>query len=242
MQNKEIEWLLRDKYDGIETPQFEIDKKRLEEGEPLAYIIGWIPFINCRIYLGSRPLIPRTETEYWVAKTIEDVKRSGVENSKILDLCAGSGCIGVSILKEIQGAEVHFAEIEDGHHETIKINIRENNLDENRVKIFGGNIFENIEDKYDFILSNPPYINPKLVDRVMSNVIAYEPKEALFGGEAGLEIINKIIGKAPKYLNEGGILYIEHEPEQIGTLSTNPRFLRSDYDQFGVIRVSQFRG
>src|SRR3989344_3024544 len=131
----------------------------MEDSEPIAYTIGWIPFIHTKIYLDSRPLIPRPETEYWVDQVIQEIKKSKVEKPKILDLCAGSGCIGIAVLKEIPEAFVDFVEIEEIHHKTIEKNIRENNLDSSHTRIFGGDLFENVLDSYDFILSNPPYIN-----------------------------------------------------------------------------------
>src|SRR3989338_975059 len=127
----------------------------MQETKPLAYVLGWIPFIYTKIYLDSKPLIPRTETEYWVDLVIKEIRNSGIKNPKILDLCAGSGCIGVAVLKEIPDALVDFTEIDASHHPTIKKNIRENGLVLSRANIFGGDLFEKVSDTYDFILSNP---------------------------------------------------------------------------------------
>ena len=217
---------------------------RLEQGmnkedlEPLAYRLGSIPFIHTEIYLDSRPLIPRTETEYWVDIVIKEIRESGIDEPVILDLCAGSGCIGVAVLKEIPQAQVDFAEIETAHHPTIKKNIIKNNLDESHTRIFGGDLFENVTEQYDFILANPPYLNPILIKRVQESVLEYEPEEALFGGQDGLELINKIIAKTPQYLKEGGVLYLEHEPEQVETLSKHHLYKSSYKDQFGLMRYS----
>ena len=208
--------------------------------EPEAYTLGSIPFVHTEIYLDSRPLIPRTETEYWVMQATEEIKTSGVEKPKILDLCAGSGCIGVTVLKEILEAQVDFAELDESHHQTIRKNIRENGLDHTRTRIFGGDLFENISDKYNFILSNPPYINPELKNRIQESVLEHEPAEALFGGRDGLEIIDKILDKAQDYLKPNAILYIEHEPEQVEHLSKHRAYLDSNPDQFDLIRFSRF--
>lgn len=175
-----------------------------DTAEPLAYSLGSVPFIHTKIFLDSRPLIPRTETEYWVDLAIKEIRTKNIEAPRILDLCAGSGCIGVAVLKEIPEAFVDFAEIEESHHRTIEKNIRENYVDASRTRIFGGSLFENISEKYDFILSNPPYINPALKDRIEPSVINYEPKKALYGGQNGLEIIEKILRDAPEHLEEGG--------------------------------------
>lgn len=237
--DREIDWLLQEKYNGIKTPEFESDLTRLQKGEPLAYVIGWTPFLHTKIWLDSKPLIPRPETEFWVEKAISEIEN--IDNAKVLDLCAGSGCIGVAILREIPDAVVHFAEIDQTHHKTIKKNILENEIDSNRTKILGGNLFENVTEKYDFILTNPPYIDPKLSERIQKSVKIHEPEIALFGGINGMEIVEKIIEEAPKYLNPDGILYIEHEPEQALALQKILPGIQSFEDQFGVIRYSIFR-
>ncbi len=236
---KEIAWLLEDKYAGIKTEEFETDLSLLKSGVPLAYVIGWTPFLNTKIWLDSRPLIPRPETEYWVEKATSELKSKNIREPKVLDLCAGSGCIGVAVLKAIPEAVVDFVEIDKIHHKTIYKNILENEIDLNRTNIFGGDLFENITEKYDMILTNPPYIDPKLSERIQNSVKTHEPEIALFGGTDGMEIIEKIILEAPKHLNPGGILYIEHEPEQtekIKSLSPNIEALK---DQFGVERYSK---
>lgn len=238
--DKESNWLLADKYNGVETPEFKKDLARIKNGEPLAFVIGWVPFLSTKIWLDSKPLIPRPETEFWVEKTISEIKkRVEVEPLLTLDLCAGSGCIGVAILKHIPNAIVHFAEIVDDHHQTIRKNIRENNIDVNRTKQIGGNLFEHVTEKYDFILSNPPYINPELSNRVESNVKLHEPELALYGGAGGMEIIERIITEAPKYLNPGGVLYIEHEPEQTEKIKALAPQAEIFEDQFGVKRYSR---
>ena len=236
---KEIAWLLEDKYDGNKTIEFEKDVLKLREGVPLAYVIGWTPFLHTKIWLDSNPLIPRPETEFWVEKALSEIQK--VANPKVLDLCAGSGCIGVAILKNTPDAVVHFAEIDARHHETIRKNISENEIDLDRTKIFGGDLFEHITDKYDFILTNPPYIDPKLSERIQESVKTHEPEIALFGGTEGMEIIEKIIHEAPKFLNHRGLLYIEHEPEQTEKIKDLAPNAKSQKDQFGVYRYSIIR-
>lgn len=236
---KESDWLLRDKYNGVISEQFYSDLKRLENGEPLAYIIGWVPFLNIKIYLDSKPLIPRPETEYWASCAIEEIKTKKISKPRVLDLCAGSGCIGVAVLKEIPGATVDFVEIDPLHHTTIKKNVKENGIDVYRACILGGDLFENISSQYDVILSNPPYIDPKLSFRVEPGVANHEPEAALYGGEAGIEVLARILREAPQHLKTGGSLYIEHEPEQEEKLKKLNSGLVSYPDQFGTIRYSR---
>ncbi len=233
--DKESSWLLNEKYGGKESDEFLKDLLRLKEGVPLAYVIGWTPFLGTKIWLDTKPLIPRPETEFWVEKAIKEIK----SGSKILDLCAGSGCIGISILKHVPESIVHFAEIVDDHHQTIRKNIRENGIDVERTKQIGGNLFEYVNDKYDFILTNPPYIDPKLSNRIEESVKIHEPKEALFGGKKGMEIIERIIHGAPKFLKVGGVLYIEHEPEQVNAIKALAPQSEIFEDQFGVKRYTK---
>lgn len=245
MRNKEAEWLLRDKYNGVETDEYRSDLKRLEVGEPLSFVIGWAPFLGAKIYLDSKPLIPRVETEYWLSQAIksfkEAIEREKMKDPKVLDLCAGSGCIGVALLKEIPEARVDFAEIDPAHHSTIRKNILQNDIDPSRTRVFGGDLFENISGSYDLILSNPPYIDEELLSEVEKSVSGYEPIRALSGGKRGIEIIEKILKEALEHLAESGRLYIEHEPQQAEIFSGLLPTLRSFPDQFGLIRFSVYQ-
>lgn len=237
--NQEQQWLLNDKYNGIKTPEFQDDLKQLESGIPLAYIIGWVPFCGVKIYLDSHPLIPRPETEYWVHLAIEKIK--DIKNPKVLDLCAGSGCIGISVLTAIPDATVDFVEIDKLHHATILKNIHENGIDESRARIFGGSLFEHITDVYDVILTNPPYIDPVLSDRIGESVLEHEPEIALFGGNGGMELIEEIMAQVPRFLKPQGMLYMEHEPEQANKIQELLPGSISEKDQFGVARYSVYK-
>jgi release factor glutamine methyltransferase len=248
---KETEWLLQEKYNGQKSESFLDDCARLEAGEPLAYVIGHIPFLDCTIWLDSKPLIPRPETEFWVEKAIAHIAKSfpRVNLGKkldVLDLCAGSGCIGVAIAKAFPEVQVDFVEIDASHHPTIKKNLRENctPITRDRCAVFGGDLFCEIPTgtKYDFILSNPPYIDPAL-DRTEPSVKNYEPHQALYGGDQGLALIAQIIATAPTYLGSGGELWLEHEPEQsetIASLATDAGFsCHTHQDQYEVERFSR---
>ena len=240
---QEKEWLLKEKYNGVESKAFFTDLARLEKGEPLAYIIGYVPFLGTTVYLDSKPLIPRAETEFWVEKAIQEIQK-GTPETHILDLCAGSGCIGVAILFYVQDARVDFVEIDTRHHPTIEKNIVKNNRDQARAHIIGGDLFGQVTKKYSYILTNPPYIDQAQTNRMQKSVREYEPERALFGGEDGMEYIARIVASAPQYLTENGVLYTEHEPEQtkaIASLGKKAGFrqIATHKDQFGTERFSR---
>jgi release factor glutamine methyltransferase len=226
-------WLLEEKYGGEATPAYKADRKRLEDDEPLAYVIGYQPFLGLKIYLDSKPLIPRVETEWWTDRLLQQfgTDRSGVfrsatargaaifqqENTRpptisselsFLDLCAGSGAIGCAALARLPEAQVYFSELEEEHRPTILKNIRENGLDESRAHIGIGDLFEPFgEEQFDVIAANPPYI--PLVRALPASIVNYEPKLALYGGDDGLALIRRIASALPKHLKKGGIAWIE---------------------------------
>jgi release factor glutamine methyltransferase len=239
--NQEAQWLLKEKYQGQICDAYLSDLKRLEALEPLAYIIGSIPFLGCTIYLESHPLIPRPETEFWVEKFINEIKGRGrTPTLRVLDLCAGSGAIGVAVAHLIPTAHITLAEIDRNHFPTIGKNLNENDIDCSRYQVYESDLFSNILGKFDFILSNPPYID-KSLNRTESSVVEHEPDIALYGGQNGMEIIEKIISAAPTYLNSDGQLWLEHEPEQverINHLAQEHFKVEHHDDQYGVKRYS----
>lgn len=125
MDKKEREWLLQEKYQGKECPAFFRDLKKLESGIPLAYVIGWVDFLGAKIGLESKPLIPRVETEWWVERMIHD-SRFRIQETNVLDIFAGSGCIGIAILKNVPGTRVDFAEKSAKHAKQIEKNLELN--------------------------------------------------------------------------------------------------------------------
>jgi HemK-like putative methylase len=248
--NRDIEWLLDEKYGGEKSEAFFADCKRLALGEPLGFLIGHVPFLDTTIYLDSKPLIPRPETEFWTEKVIADIKTNfpiqhedskGAAGLRILDLCAGSGCIGIAIAKAVPDAIVDFSEIDEQHLPTISRNLEKNEINTGHTHLYHSNLFEAFSGTYQYIVSNPPYIDMDL-ERTDENVLEHEPYIALSGGLAGLEVIQKIIEESPKHLERYGQLWLEHEPEQsiaIRNLARSNSFTcTTHHDQYGIERYS----
>lgn len=241
---KEETWLLQEKYNGVKSESFHADCVRLQRGEPLAYIIGHAPFLDCVIYLDSKPLIPRPETEHWTERFIEIQQKENPDQPlHILDLCAGSGCIGIAIAQALNKATVELAEIEADHIPTIEKNCQANNLTKDRYQIYTSDLFADLPKAtlYDHIVTNPPYVDPA-IDRTEASVRDFEPINALYGGTFGMEYLARILHTAPKHLKPGGSLWLEHEPEHLRAIATlaKPHFARIQTytDQYNIARFS----
>ena len=225
----------------------------MDKDEPEAYKIGWQPFLGLKIYLDSKPLIPRTETEWWTeelvavmkkvwpseARSPEDFLKGGNE-FRFLDLCAGSGAIGCVMLARLPNARVFFGEIDPAHEKTILKNIRENNLNASRADVRIGDLFEPFGDmRFDIIAINPPYIPSSRA--LPKSVADYEPARALYSGTDGLDIIRRIAKELPKHLAYGGTAWIEVDSPTAETaralFATQGLSAEIRTDQYGMPRV-----
>jgi release factor glutamine methyltransferase len=212
--------------------------------EPLAYRKGKIKFLNCIIDVQKKVFIPRKETEFWVKKIIAKIKKQKIKKPlKILDIFAGSGCIGIAILKNIKNSKVDFVDIDKKCIEQIKINLKLNKIDQKRTKLYCSNVFEKLDGKfYDFIFANPPYVAKERIHEVQESVLKFEPKRAILGGEKGLFYIKKLLKKVKNHLKDGGELFMECDPYQKNEIKSllfklglkNFSFMK---DQFGKIRL-----
>jgi release factor glutamine methyltransferase len=239
-KQQEIQWLLQDKYKGIETPEFEQDVERLDHGEPLDYVIGFSNFLDCKIDLSKRPLIPRLETEFWADQAIEDIKANN-PNAKVLDIFAGSGCIGIAALKHLKNISMVFAEFDENAVPQIEINAKLNGISPDRYKVVHYDVFEKVVGKFDYILANPPYIPLKNKHKVQESAIKHEPHMALFGKEDGMFFITRFLKEVKNFLNSGGKVYMEFDSPQeslINDLLTEAGYKQWEFhrDQFGYIR------
>ena len=212
---KEEKWLLKEKYNGEKSSAFFADLKKLNTGTPLAYLIGNIPFLDCIIDLSFMPLIPRTETEFWVNDFIK--QHQNKTSIEILDIFSGSGCVGLGVLKNLKNVNVDFAELNPEYIKQIKKNLKLNfSAIPKRWKIFKSNVFGNIPlKKYDVILANPPYIAKNRKKKVQNSVLKNENYSTLFANDNGLYFIKKIITEGQNYLKPSGEMWIEFDSWQV---------------------------
>lgn len=181
--------------------------KRRQSGEPLQYILGECEFMSLDFYVESGVLIPRSDTETLVEAVIEKTDEN--KNMKILDICTGSGCIGISTACFRSSAYVDLIDISDKAIEIAKKNIVRNNV-QSRVKVQKMDILnEYPSEKYDIVVSNPPYIETEVIDTLQTEVKNHEPRLALDGGEDGLIFYRRITEIAPEILKKGGMLAFE---------------------------------
>ncbi len=176
----------------------------LEEGRPLQYVIGSVNFFGNRYYIDQRVLIPRFETEELVENTIKYVKYNFKEPIDIVDLGCGSGVIGLTLEKKISTNSVDLIDISKEALEVTKINC--DNLDSN-ANLIENNFLDNIDKKYDLIISNPPYIstNEEIEDIVKDN----EPPIALYAGEEGLDCYRKILSQVKNNMKDKCLIAFE---------------------------------
>ena len=172
--------------------------------EPIQYIIGKQEFMGLEFNVNKSVLIPQPDTEILVEKVIEIIKRENKEIS-VLDLCTGSGAIGISIKKLTDNTTVTASDISLRALRVARENAEKLEVD---VKFIESDLFENINSKFDIIVSNPPYIKSEIIEKLPEEV-KKEPIIALDGGVDGLEFYKNIINNCENYLNEKGFLCLE---------------------------------
>ncbi len=179
-----------------------IDK--LNQNYPVQYLIGNVDFYGYRINVNDNVLIPRFETETLVYKTLEYLKKYNLTNAKVLEIGTGSGCIAITLKKEL--ATLDLTAIDISH---LALEVAESNANQNQADInfLVADIFNyNPSIKYDVIISNPPYIAS---DEIIDPKCKYEPKQALYASDSGLAFYKHIIKSCSSYLANKSILAFE---------------------------------
>lgn len=177
------------------------------QGMPVQYITNKQEFMKLEFYVDENVLIPQPDTEILVEEVIEITKKID-KKLDILDMCTGSGCIGISLIKNVEKANIVMTDISEKALQIAKLNYDKNIEESRNVKFIRSNMFENISSKFDIIVSNPPYIETKIIEN-LSEEVKKEPHIALDGGEDGLDFYRILVSESYKYLNDDGYLCME---------------------------------
>ena len=180
--------------------------KKLCQGIPIQHITNRQEFMKMTFYVDENVLIPRQDTEILVEEVIKIAKK--INAKKILDLCTGSGAIAISLAKYIDKSNITAVDISSKALNVAKLNAKNNEV-EDRITFVESDLFENLKkEKYDIIVSNPPYIKKEVLKK-LDKEVQKEPKLALNGGYDGLDFYKKIIKNADEYLKFNGYLCFE---------------------------------
>ena len=187
---------------------FSLIDKHIEKNVPLSHLAGFEYFYDRKFKVTKDVLSPRMETEELIYKVIEYIKSINKNNIKILDLCTGSGIIGITLRKELESKSLEVV-ASDISEEALKVAKENAIMNKAEVKFIQSDIFENINEKFDIIVSNPPYIayNDKIT--MEDNVLNYDPHLALFAEEDGMYFYREIVENAKEYLEEDGLVFFE---------------------------------
>lgn len=185
-----------------EETQFRIFIERRSTHEPLQQITGWQEFMGLRFSVTEDVLVPRQDTE----TLVEEVMRYLRDGMEILDVCTGSGCILLSLLRYSNGCRGVGCDISEKALAVAGQNAKELGIS---AQFIQSDLFESIEGRFEYIVSNPPYIRKDMIPTLMEEVRDHEPLIALDGGENGLDFYRKITREATEHLYSGGMLFFE---------------------------------
>ena len=185
--------------------EYEINIEKIIKGIPLQYITNNCEFYGLNFYVNENVLIPQPDTEILVEEVIKIVKEN--DFNKVIDMCSGSGCIGISIAKNVDLVELTMLDIDRLALEVSKINSKKL-LQNRKINFIESDMFEELEEEFDVIVSNPPYIETNTI-KTLSRQVQNEPISALDGGEDGLEYYKILIEESHKYLSDNGYLCME---------------------------------
>ena len=228
-----------------EQSRFEHALAQRSKGIPAQYITGHQEFWGIDLLVSPAVLIPRPETEHVIEAVLQRVGRIlSSDSPRIVDVGTGSGCIALALAKELPAAEVHATDISRKALEIARANAARHQL-ENRVQFHETDLLAGLEkDVFDFVVSNPPYVGESEEDSVQLEVRKFEPRNAVFAGRAGTEVIERLIPQAWEVLKPGGWLVMEIS----GTIAQRVWGIVSDWaevqitnDLQGIPRVAATR-
>ncbi|HET6175755.1 MAG TPA: peptide chain release factor N(5)-glutamine methyltransferase [Candidatus Sulfotelmatobacter sp.] len=242
-----------------EQTRYEAALADRDRGVPAQYIVGHQEFWGMDLIVTPAVLIPRPETEHVIEAVLQTLGlgagnlTAGEGDSelhlgreatlRIVDVGTGSGCIALALAKELAGAEIHATDISASALEIARANAARHQL-EDRIEFHQGDLLDGLRPPFDFIVSNPPYVGESEADQVQLDVRKFEPNNAVFAGQTGVEIIGRLISQARAALSPGGWLVMEIS----GTIAAETERLLSEWNDVRIIpdlqsiaRVAQAR-
>lgn len=215
--------------------------KRRINFEPVAYITNEKEFFEDTFFVDSRVLIPRPESEFIVEKAAALLKNS--EKAEVLDICCGSGCIGLSI-KRASGCRLTLSDISQDALEVAEINVNRLFPGSTEISFVQSDLFSGISGKFDLITANPPYLSESDMKNFVVKELEFEPQNAFFGGKTGFEITEEILESVHNFLKSGGYFITELGFEGANFINKNYENLElteiiKDYS--GIERAAVFR-
>lgn len=199
-----------DELSGEEQARYEDALAMRATGKPAQYITGHQEFWGMDLIVSPAVLIPRPETEHVVETVLAHARGMPAAASiKIVDVGTGSGCIALALAKELRHAEIHATEISGDALEIARANAARHQLSD-RIRFHQTDLLEGTDHgKFDFVVSNPPYVGNSEEDQVQLEVRNFEPRNAVFAGDSGMEVIDRLIPQAGEALKPGGWLIME---------------------------------
>ena len=227
---------------AVEDRVAELTRRRIE-GEPVAYIIGEWEFYGLNLLVNRDVLIPRIDTEVLAEQTILAARAAG-EGARVLDLCTGSGCVGLAVASNVPDCKVVMADKSEEALRVCRENARRCGLRERTVVMTADALLPPMPSLWDFdvIVCNPPYIPSGDIPGLDASVRDYEPWMALDGGEDGLDFYRSVAARWPGALKLGGKLLFEvgiHQAREVETILANKGFddIQTVQDTQGIPRV-----
>ena len=210
-----------------------LEKRR--QHYPLQYILGYAHFMDYTFIVNEHVLIPRNDTEVLV-ETVDQLLNSKAFESRsvsLLDLCCGSGCIGISLKLYHDNVNLALCDISKDALEVASRNLKKYQLD---AALLESDLFTNVKEQYSIIVCNPPYIERDVIPTLMPEVKDYEPMQALDGGVSGLDFYQAILADVHQYLNRDGYIFFEigyNQGQAVSGLMKNAGFcdvcVKKDY-------------
>lgn len=208
--------------------------RRRANAEPVAYLVGYKEFYSLPFKVTPDVLIPRPETEMLVLEAVEFAKERGGKTTRMLDLCTGSGCVGVAAARNHAGLEVVATDVSRAALAIAAENAERNGVS-GRVTFLEGDLFGAVPTgaRFDVIASNPPYVTTGEMESLAKDIRAHEPALALEAGEEGLDCLRRIAEEVAEFLNPGGLLLVEMDPKQT---SVFVEWLRPRFNEVSVLK------